>query len=105
MVGEKMAEQRYTRKDAERCFENLANAMNKEAGDCWEKADDKWKAKIGCWQLDYNPIYGGCVVREIFNEAGAVTEPLGTRRFPPREFCDIASMIIRAIEIIKKKVD
>jgi len=94
---------RYTRKDAEKCLKNLAEVMGKEVGDCWEKIDDKLVSKIGCWELDCNPIYGGCIVEEIMNEHGGVGNPLTELRMSPREFCQATRMIERAIEIDRKR--
>ncbi|MHA1866366.1 MAG: hypothetical protein ACTSWZ_07660 [Candidatus Heimdallarchaeaceae archaeon] len=94
---------RYTSKDAERCARNLAKVLNKEFGNCWIKENGKWKAKIGCWNLSYNPIYGGCVIEEIVNEAGGVTHPLLRERLPPREFCKATEMAIKAVDICMKK--
>lgn len=45
---------RYTRKDAEACFERLLRATGHRKAASW---DD-----VGGWALDYNGVYGGFVV-------------------------------------------
>lgn len=46
------------------------------------RAATKWN-DVGGYLLDYNPTYGGYVVRQIINSSGAVTEPLGSMRRTP----------------------
>jgi len=89
---------RYTEKDARECAKRLADFLGKQFENCWEDR----KAKIGCWKLDCNPIYGGCEIEEIINEAGAVTLPFGENRLPPREFCQTINFAIKAIEIDRR---
>jgi hypothetical protein len=72
--------ERYTIKNAERCFETLLRIKHKRKAKSYKD--------VGGWQLDYNPIYGGVVVEEIHNAQGGVSNPLGFRRRTPREFCD-----------------
>lgn len=93
----------YTKKDAERCFERLAKVMGKQAGNCWERKNNKNIAKIGCWDLDYNPTYGGCIIEEMVTEGGGVTHPFGEGRLKPFEFCRATNMIEKAIEIKGKR--
>ena len=94
---------RYTEKDAKECFEELAKALGKEYGDaCYIEKDGKKVTKIGCWKLDCNPVYGGCVVQEFVNEGGAVSMPLGYRR-TPREFCDCVEFTLNVIKILKEQ--
>jgi len=97
-----MADDRYTRNDAERSLKRLGDFMGKQVGDCWEKKGDRNVSKMGCWVLDCNAIYGGCIVEEIMNESGGVNHPLTESRIPPREFCQTMDMIARAIEIDRK---
>jgi len=93
--------ERYTKKDAEACFKRLANFFGKET-DCWEKKDDTYVSKVGCWKLSYNPTYGGCLIEEIANEDGA-TDPVFTyRRYPPNEFCEMTRIIEKAIKYWEK---
>lgn len=95
---------RYTRKDAEIALKRLGTVMGKQVGNCWFKnREGKWISNVGCWNLDYNPIYGGCVVTEIYNEGGAITHPFGSMRRSPREFYDAIWMTIRGIEMSRKQ--
>lgn len=93
--------QKYTKKDAVRCAERLAEILGKEFGNCWIKEDGKLKAKIGCWNVDYAPMYGGCTIEEIANEGGAVTQPMGMGRLKPEAFCRATDFAIRAVDITK----
>jgi len=97
-----MAE-RYTRKDAELCAKHLAEALGKSFGNCWKMEDGKLKSEIGCWDLDFNALYGGGVIFEIMNEAGGIDHPVGSGRLKPSEFCQAVSMAIDAIGISKKE--
>lgn len=90
---------RYTKKDAERCAKDLARTLKKPFGNCWAKKKGRNVAKIGCWDVDYNPIYGGAVIEEIHNEAGGISHPFGSRRMKPSEFCQATNMAVRAVEI------
>ena len=94
---------RYTKKDAISCAKSLANALGKQFGNCWTKKADKNVAKIGCWNVDYNPIYGGAVISEIVSEGGGIRHPLGSSRLKPYEFCRATNMAIDAIDMAKKK--
>lgn len=79
--------ERHTQKDARRAFTRLVRALGKSE-ETWVKTPNGLVAQIGAWELDCNAIYGGCVIEEICNGAGAVTQPFGLIRRPPREFCD-----------------
>lgn len=81
---------RYTHKDAERALERLAASTGHRIATSYND--------IGAWTLDYNPIYGGCVVHEPMNESGGVTCPFGMERQTPRVFCAMANFAIRAME-------
>lgn len=90
---------KYTKKQAEGCFQRLASVMGKQAGNCWAVKDGKNVSKVGCWEFDYNPIYGGGIITEIHNEHGGIIHPLGEGRLHPYEFCRATNMIERAIQI------
>jgi hypothetical protein len=93
---------RYTEKDAIQCGKRLADTLGKKFGNCLIKEDgNKWV--IGCWDVDYNPIYGGAVIDEIANEDGGITKPFGAMRLKPREFCDTVWFAEEAIKIQEKK--
>lgn len=91
-------------KKSEECAKRLARLLKKQMGDCWKKKKDgKLKAKIGCWDIDCNPIYGGCVIEEMMSEGGGVDHPFGPRRRKPTEFCDTINFAIRVMEYRKRK--
>jgi len=96
-----MAE-RYTEKDAVRCAQDLADVLGKDFGkklsDCYtEKAP-----KVGCWLVNYNPIYGGAVIEEMM-ERGGRDRPFGDTRRSPREFCDAVRFAITAVDLDRKE--
>ena len=91
------------KKRAFACFRRLATTLGKEHGDCWKKVGNKNVAKIGCWNFDYNPTYGGGVVVEIINEGGGEDMPLGMGRQKTEEFCRSVEMIEKALEIDRSK--
>lgn len=93
--------ERYTIKDAERAFERLATVLDKGT-EQWVKDPEREsgsRAVIGAWALDYNPIYGGCVITEICNVNGGITHPMGDSRRTPREFCAMVRFAIDAIKV------
>lgn len=90
---------RYTKRDAQRCLERLAKMFKREHTECWVKVDGKTEAKVGCWYLDHNAIYGGGLVEEIANKRGIVSEPFGSQRRKPREFCDTVDFVDRALRL------
>lgn len=94
---------RYTDKDCKKWAKDLADILGKKFDDyCWTEENGKNKAIVGCWRLSYNPIYGGCVIEEIVNEAGGASRPLG-ERLPPREFVNAVNFAIKAIMIYEKE--
>ena len=94
---------RYTINDAKRCAKNLADKLGKQLGDCWEEnPEGGLKSKIGCWNLDYNTIYGGAVINEIVNEGGAIRQPFGYMRRGPREFCNSVDFASNTVDEWKK---
>jgi len=94
---------RYTAEDCRNMAKILAEELGKKFGNCWEKVGEKNRAIVGCWDISYNPIYGGCIITEIDNEFGAVSHPISEVRFPPREFFHAVNMAIRAVRITKGK--
>ncbi len=76
---------RYTRKDAEHCFDRLVEAIG---GRRAKSATD-----VGGLRLDYEPIYGGVNVEEISNPGGGISHPFGSRRLKPAEFCHAVSLV------------
>lgn len=96
---------RYTKKDAEKCAENLANTLKKKFGKCWRREGNKNVAQVGCWEYDHNSTYGGGVIHEMVNEGGGVDEPFGSRRLKPDTFCVATRMAERAVKISKEEMN
>lgn len=92
--------ERYTRKHAENAFARLVNILGTPKGPIWSTVNGRNVAKVGALQLDYNPIYGGCIVEQICNEGGAVTHPLGELRLSPFEFCQAVRMVEGAVRLL-----
>jgi hypothetical protein len=90
---------RYTKKDAEKSAERLANTLGKKFGKCWTKKGNRNVAEIGCWTYDHNSVYGGGNINEIVNESGGVREPFGSRRLKPESFVNAVNMSIKSVEI------
>src|SRR5439155_4522318 len=120
---------RYTRKDAEAAFARLASALGKtwsdqhgklwkgnywepvEDGTLWTQSEDaglpgnmRNRARVGAWALDYNPIYGGFVIEEMYNEGGGVSQPFGSMRRGARDFCDAVYFAENALRAAKVPV-
>lgn len=93
---------RYTEKEARNCAKRLADLLGKKFGDCYTKEDGKYKSIVSCWDINYNPIYGGVQITEIVNESGGISLPLGEMRRSPREFCESVWFAEKAIELDRK---
>ena len=85
--------ERYTKKDAQRSLKRLALALNKRLTKFDHSPED-----IGSYYLDYNSIYGGCIIHEVCNAGYGVNTPFGMGRCKPGEFCRCVDYAIRAIE-------
>lgn len=95
---------RYSVKDANQCASLLAKALKKKYGNCWVKTRSGHnKSKIGCWDIDCNSTYGGCVIEEMVNESGGTTTPFGPRRLKPEYFCIATHFAESALEYKKRK--
>lgn len=92
-----MMADRFTKRDAQRCFERLAKLLGKQHTKCFVRVDEKVKAVKGCWYLDYQTIHGGAVIEEIDSERGTISHPFGMTRRKPREFCDSVSFAEQAL--------
>lgn len=94
---------RYTKKDVGKCAARLAKDLGHKFGDCWKKKEGGGlESEIGCWTVDYNAIYGGAVIQEIMSKGGGVTQPFGSMRRKPREFCETTRFAQDAIRLYKK---
>lgn len=98
--------ERYTIKDAEKAMDRLCEELGKPRGhyrtlEPGEVSSIEGNTRIttipGGWALDYNPIYGGCVVEEIAPDGHTwVSQPFGSTRRSPREFCQMVNDVLRA---------
>jgi hypothetical protein len=97
--------ERYTKRDAERAFEALAEACGATVLDySWPITDER---RDGAWKLDHNGVYGGYVIAAILPSSPphddspqtytAETHPLDSMRRPAREFAQTCWMATRAI--------
>lgn len=93
---------RLTRKDADECAEELARVIGKDFGDCLEKVGDKFEWKVGCWETDYSPTYGGILIREVLNKAHGIRPVFGEHRRRFSDFCDTTRFAITAIDEFAK---
>jgi hypothetical protein len=84
-----MAE-RYTKKDAERCFIRLTDALGARRA---KRFDD-----VGALQLDHQAVYGGVNIEQISNKGGGITHPFGSERLKPSEFCNAVRFAERALQ-------
>lgn len=89
---------RTTKKDCKEAFELLCKELGKST-DFFNY--QKKKYNIGAWRLDYNPIYGGAIVREIINENGGLTEPVLKYRISAREFVTAIDFALKILDIYK----
>jgi len=95
---------RYTEKNAATAASRLAKALGKDFGACWKKdKSGNLEAKVGCWDIDNAPEYGGIVVIEMSNKGGAEHTPLGSSRKKPGEFIGSVNFALDAIDIYRKK--
>ena len=67
-------------KPVEVVFRRFAKAMGRKVGRYTRLKSGKLKANIGNWSLDYNSVYGGYVIEEMYNKSGGVSQPFGSRR-------------------------
>jgi hypothetical protein len=79
---------RWTTKDIESLFDTFLKASGNR------KAEDY--KDVGGMRLDHNSVYGGYVIEQIVNDAGAIRHPYGDRRFGPTELANILTFYIRA---------
>ena len=102
---------RYTRKDAEAALQRLTKALDKPLGHyrpCAQGesnmgANHTFTTIPGGWALDYNPVYGGCVIEELADVPGEtwIRHPMGERRMSPREFVQMCNRAIDAVSIAR----
>jgi len=94
---------RVTKKDVGGCASRLADDLGKKFGGCWVRKNGKLQAVVGCWEVDFNPTYGGAVIQEMVNTSGGVHMPFGMMRRKARDFCDTTRFAQDAIRLYKKK--
>ena len=114
--------ERYTHKDAEKAVQRLAEAMSLPYGHYTvtedepesfegEQSEGRFKAhrlSAGGWfttqpnalELDYNPVYGGCVISQIADTGGTwISQPFSQERKGPREFVGYVNALISGMEM------
>ncbi len=112
--------ERYTHKDAEKAVQRLAEAMSLPYGhyivtddepEPFQGEQPKGRFKHlgnGGWfttqpnalELDYNPVYGGCVISQIADTGGTwVSLPFSQERKGPREFVGYVNALITGMEL------
>ncbi len=94
---------RTSKKDLGGCASRLAKDLGKKYGKCWVRKNGKTQAVVGCWEVDYNPTYGGAVIQEIVSKGGGVRQPFGSMRRKPREFCDTTRFAQDALRLKKRR--
>jgi hypothetical protein len=96
--------ERFTRKDAQRAFERLAEAVGATIADPTWAIDDP--RREGAWLLDHG--YGGYVVAAYTKSSSiagepqtytAETHPLGDGHMPAREFWYAVRLACAALEL------
>jgi hypothetical protein len=87
----------------EAATERLAKKCGKEYGDPWYKVGVENRSRVGVWQLDHNSVYGGYVIEETCNDAGAVTRPLGDTRLSGPDMLEALRMAERAVDLVSRR--
>ena len=95
---------RVTKKQMLGCARRLVKDLDGQFGNCIIKKNGKFAGfKVGCWDVDYNPTYGGAVLYQIATEGGGQSQPFGSMRRKPSEFCDTTRFAQDAIRLCKKR--
>lgn len=115
--------ERYTHKDAEKAVQRLAEAMSLPYGHYTVTEDEPesfegeqnggrfkrptvpngtlwFTTQPNALELDYNPVYGGCVISQIADTGGTwVSLPFSQERKGPREFVGYVNALITGMEL------
>ena len=112
--------ERYTHKDAEKAVQRLAEAMSLPYGHYTtvddepesfegEQPEGRYKTdgggywvttQPGALELDYAPIYGGCIIQQMADDGGTwISEPFSRERKGPREFVGYVNALITGMEL------
>ena len=86
---------RKSYKDAQRCFEYLLKVTGNRKARSYND--------VGGWRLDCAPEMGGCVIDEISNRGGGVSNPIELVRLRPTEFCKRVHFATRTIATLTGK--
>jgi hypothetical protein len=103
--------ERYTKRDAERAFEHLAETMGVRIVDpSWKITDPR---REGAWLLDHNGVYGGYVIAALVKDSPprdgrpqaytAQTHPLTDYRQSARDFSQMCHFAARAVAASKHR--
>lgn len=87
--------ERYTADSARAAFHRIRRALGKR-----HAADYAWGApeRIGAWNLDSAPGYGGWVIEEQMNDGGGIDHPFGHERRNAREFFEAVDFALRVLD-------
>ena len=77
--------------------------MGKKIGGYTKLKSGKYKANVGNWTLSHNSTYGGYVIEQIYNAAGGVSQPFGSRRYKPTQFIEMMRFAMDALEVKRRK--
>lgn len=84
-----------TQADTFAAFSRLCHELGQERGQATRQT--------GIWKLDSNHVYGGHVIRQILNSAGAETTPVFPQRLGTREFVNACEFAISILRYYKEK--
>lgn len=93
---------RYTEKDALRAVGLLCRTLGKPYG-TYVKNDKGDLVGNGGYGLEYNPVYGGCIIQEFSTDSTGTDTPFGPASLPFREFVQAVHMTVAGIELAKKR--
>ena len=82
--------ERITNKQVEGLFRTLVKACGKHVATSYKD--------VGGWELEYNAAYGGWQIREIVNESGGASDPLGSTRRKNTEMWSTMHFALRVLE-------
>jgi len=80
----------FTRKNVEARFPSFCYAIGRRPARAWND--------VGGLLLDYEPAYGGFVIREVSTASGAQDEPFGSTRHKPDTFMLMMNFAVAALQ-------
>lgn len=97
---------RTSRKEVDAVFERLCNSVGVtplfvENSNTYRRDNAGNLHHAAGWSLDYNPTYGGYVIRGHSGEGTGESEPMGSSRMSAGEFVRAMHFAIRALDAHK----